>query len=101
MQDNKKSKKDELNNKAISRRQAGSDREIINLENNMRENSKQAKMIKLLKSPKGVTIDEMAKVTCWQRHSIRGMMSGVLKKRLELSITSEKEERGRVYRIAR
>jgi hypothetical protein len=42
----------------------------------------------------------MTKATGWQRHSIRGMMSGVLKKRIGLSIASEKEERGRVYRIA-
>ena len=65
-----------------------------------REDSKQAMMIKLLKRPGGATIDEMAKATGWQRHSVRGVMSGVLKKRLELSITSEKEERGRVYRIS-
>lgn len=61
--------------------------------------SKQAKLIKLLKRSSGATIDEMAEATGWQRHSIRGMMSGVLKKRLKLSIASEKEERGRIYRI--
>ena len=66
----------------------------------MRGESKQATLIKLLKRPGGATIDEMAKATGWQRHSIRGMMSGVLKKRLGLSIASEKEERGRIYRIA-
>jgi len=57
-------------------------------------------MIKLLKRPGGATIDEMTKATCWQRHSVRGVMSGVLKKRLGVSITSEKEERGRVYRVS-
>jgi len=56
-------------------------------------------MITLLERPCGATIDEMAKVTGWQRHSVRGMMSGVLQKRLGLSIESEEEERGRIYRI--
>ncbi len=57
-------------------------------------------LIKLLQRPSGATIDELAEATDWQRHSIRGTMSGVLKKRLGLSIASEKEERGLVYRIA-
>lgn len=61
--------------------------------------SKQSRILALLKRPAGATIDEIAKATCWQRHSVQGMMSGVLKKRLGLTITSDKEERGRVYRI--
>jgi hypothetical protein len=68
--------------------------------NKTRGESKQAMLIKLLERPSGATIGELAEATDWQRHSIRGMMSGVLKKRLGLSIASEKEERGRVYRIA-
>jgi hypothetical protein len=65
----------------------------------MRCESKQTKLIKLLERSGGASIDEMTEATGWQRHSIRGMMSGVLKKRLGLSITCEKEERGRIYRI--
>ena len=61
--------------------------------------SKQAKVLALLNNPGGATIDEMAKATGWQRHSIQGMMSGVLKKKLGLTVTSDKEERGRVYRL--
>jgi len=62
--------------------------------------SKQAMLIELLKRPGGTTIDEMVKATGWQQHSVRGVMSGILKKKLGLSIASEKEERGRIYRIA-
>jgi len=62
--------------------------------------SKQSRILALLQRPAGTTVDEMAKVAGWQRHSVQGMMSGVLKKRLGLTITSEKEERGRIYRIA-
>jgi hypothetical protein len=65
----------------------------------MRSESKQATLIKLLERSGGASIDEMTEATGWQRHSIRGMMSGELKKRLGLSVASEKEERGRIYRI--
>jgi hypothetical protein len=100
MKNNKKSKKNVKKNKTISKRQAEAGEKIPCSKIKMRESSKQSEMIKLLKRPSGATIDEMAKATSWQRHSVRGVMSGVLKKRLELSITSEKEEHGRVYRIS-
>lgn len=73
--------------------------EITDVTNKVGGASKQATLIKLLERPGGASIDEMTKATGWQRHSIRGMMSGVLKKRLKLSITSEKEESGCIYRI--
>jgi hypothetical protein len=73
---------------------------ILNVEDKIQRVSKQEALIKLLKAPSGATIDEMAAMIGWQRHSIRGMISGVLKKRLGLSIASAKEERGRIYRIA-
>ena len=62
--------------------------------------SKQETLINLLKHPNGATIVEMAKVTGWQHHSIRGVISGILRKRLGLSVVSMKnEERGRIYCI--
>jgi len=101
MKDTKKSKKKDVKrNKTFPKRQAASDEKVPDVKSKMREDSKQGTMIKLLKRPGGATIDEMAKSTGWQRHSVRGVMSGVLKKRLELSIASEKEERGRIYRIS-
>jgi hypothetical protein len=65
-----------------------------------RAGSKQAKLVELLRHAKGASIAEMVKATGWQAHSVRGVMSGVLKKRLSLTITSTKEELGRVYRVA-
>jgi hypothetical protein len=62
--------------------------------------TKQQQLIDLLKRSEGATIDEIVVVTQWQKHTARGAMSGALKKRLGLTITSEKEERGRVYKIA-
>jgi hypothetical protein len=38
-------------------------------------------------------------VTGWQRHTVRGLFSGTLKKKLGLTLASAEEERGRVYRI--
>jgi len=42
----------------------------------------------------------VASATGWQRHTVRGVFSGTLKKRLGLTLASVKEERGRVYRVA-
>jgi hypothetical protein len=61
--------------------------------------SKQDELIAMLRRPEGVTVDEVASVTGWQRHTVRGVFSGTLKKKLGLTLASAKEERGRVYRI--
>jgi len=62
--------------------------------------SKQDAVIAMLQRPEGVTVDEVASATGWQRHTVRGVFSGTLKKKLGLTLASAKEERGRVYRIA-
>ena len=65
-----------------------------------RTGTKQAKIITLLQRPEGATIAEIVLATGWQAHSARGAMSGTLRKKLGLIVTSEKEEsRGRVYRV--
>jgi hypothetical protein len=66
-----------------------------------RAGTKQAMLIEMLEAPDGATIAEIAKATKWQPHTIRGAISGALKKRLGLTISSEKiEGRGRTYKIA-
>jgi len=66
-----------------------------------RAGTKQAMLIEMLKAPEGATITEIAAATNWQPHTVRGAMSGALKKRLGLTITSEKVDgRGRTYKIA-
>ena len=62
--------------------------------------SKQDVVIAMLRQPEGATVDEVASVTGWQRHTVRGIFSGTLKKKLGLTLASAKEDRGRVYRIA-
>jgi hypothetical protein len=62
--------------------------------------SKQEAVIAMLRRPEGATVDEVASVMGWQRHTVRGLFSGTLKKKLGLTLASAAEERGRVYRIA-
>jgi hypothetical protein len=65
-----------------------------------REGTKQAKLIAMLRTPDGATIAEIMAATGWQSHTVRGAMSGALKKKLGLEVTSEKvEDRGRVYKL--
>ena len=67
-----------------------------------REGTKQATLIAMLRAPDGATIAEIMDATGWQSHTVRGAMSGALKKKLGLEITSEKvDDRGRVYHIER
>jgi hypothetical protein len=51
-----------------------------------RAGTKQAQMIELLKRPKGATVAQIAAATGWQHHTIRGTISGALKKKLGLNV---------------
>jgi hypothetical protein len=67
----------------------------------LRNGTKQALMIEMLRRPEGATVEQIAEATAWRNHSVRGAMAGGLKKKLGLTITSEKSEAGaRIYRIA-
>ena len=59
-----------------------------------------AQFDELLKRPKGATLEDLTKATDWQAHSVRGFLSGTLKKRMGLTVLSEKDDKGtRRYRI--
>ena len=67
----------------------------------LRNGTKQALMIDMLRRPEGATVEQIAEATGWRNHTVRGAMAGALKKKLGLTITSEKTEGGaRIYRIA-
>ena len=66
-----------------------------------RGGTKQSALISHLRRRGGATIAELQRVTGWQAHSVRGAISGTLKKKLGLAVASEVVEgRGRVYRVA-
>ena len=66
-----------------------------------RENSKQATVVQMLKRAEGATVRQICDATGWQAHTVRGTFAGAFKKKLGLTIESDKALGGeRVYRIA-
>jgi hypothetical protein len=61
--------------------------------------TKLADLIAMLREKRGASIDQLVKATGWQKHSVRGAISGALKKKLGLKVVSEKTDAGRTYRI--
>ncbi len=61
--------------------------------------SKSTQMLEHLQRPEGATLDELMALTGWQAHSVRGFLSGTVRKRLNLPLHSDVEDDTRRYRI--
>jgi alkylhydroperoxidase family enzyme len=60
--------------------------------------SKQTQMLALLRE--GATLAAMQAATGWQAHSVRGFISGTVRKKLGLAVSSEiGTDDGRIYRV--
>src|SRR6516225_10299204 len=64
-----------------------------------RANSKQARVLALLRGPNGATIATVMRSTGWQPHTVRGFLAAVVRKKLGLTLESERTNGERVYRI--
>jgi hypothetical protein len=62
--------------------------------------SKKSAVVELLRRKEGATAAEIAKVTKWQAHSIRGFISGTISNKMKPAVESFRNEQGeRVYRV--
>ncbi len=65
-----------------------------------RRSGKTGRVLELLQRPGGATLPQLVAATRWQSHSVRGFLSGTLKKKMGLKIESTKEAGGiRSYSI--
>ena len=71
-----------------------------------RYGTKQATLIEMLSRPEGATVEQLAAATGWQNHTVRGAIAGAIKKKLGLTVTTERVRGGEgqrgsytIYRI--
>lgn len=61
---------------------------------NRQAKTKAETILRLLNKPSGATLTELTKATNWQAHSVRGFLSGTVRKRMGLPLLSTKDDKG-------
>lgn len=72
----------------------------ISKEQVTRHDSKQSQLLALLRRDQGVSLAEASEALAWQPHSVRGVLSGVIKKKLKLAVEKFDAEGVTRYRVA-
>src|SRR5437868_9873037 len=85
--------------RSSSKVRAKGGRSRIVVHHRTRANSKQARVLALLRGSNGATIATVMRTTGWQPHTVRGFFAAVVRKKLGLKLESEKTDGERVYRI--
>jgi len=91
----RKSRAPTANPKRVSSKRAGTKASTPTV----RETSKLGMVVAMLRRKEGATIEQLVKATSWQAHSVRGALSGAIKKKLGLTISSIKTDGVRTYRV--
>lgn len=76
-------------------------KKVTSARSQVRATSKLERIVEMMRARRGVSVEQLAKATGWQHHSVRGAISGAIKKRLGLKVVSELVDGGRVYRIVK